>query len=371
MTGATAQQPLPRWDTIIVGQGLAGTTLAWHLTEAGERVLLLDAGRSISASRIAAGLITPITGQRLALSWRIEDMLSTARAFYARIEKRTRARFFHHRAAIRLFDGDLERDIWAKRQANASYRAFLSDPQPDVLLDPKTGDASGGGFQMETSQLDVAGYLEASCDHLAVGTDVIDWVRDVEFHGDHVSVLGAPANRVISAEGFAATRNPYFAWLPFKGARGDILTIRFEGPMAPDCLHRGIWIVPTSEPDTFRVGATYDWDHLEDVPSAEGRTEIEERLRAFIRLPYTVIDHQAAVRPIIRESKALIGLHPAIDRLGFFNGLGSKGALHAPWFAKIFADHLIDGAPIPADIDLRHRKEALQHADWRNAADTL
>lgn len=347
-----------RWDTIIVGQGIAGTTLAWHLLEAGERVLILDADQSNTASKIAAGLITPITGQRLALSWCVDDMLAAARAFYPRIERRTGTNFFHARAAIRLFQNDEEREIWAKRQSTPAYRAYLTDPQPPVLLDAAIGDASGGGFQMETAQLDVAAYLAASREHLAVRTAEIDWKRDVTFQDGHVTVLGAPANRVISAEGYAATHNPHFAWLPFKGARGDILTIRFDGPMPEDCLHRGIWIVPTATPGTFRVGATYDWDHLDDTPSTEGRAEIEERLRDFIRVPYEVIAHQAAVRPIIRESKALIGIHPQIQRLGFFNGLGSKGALHAPWFAKTLADHLVSGADIPREVDLRQRKEA-------------
>lgn len=326
--------------------------------EAGERVLILDADVANTASKIAAGLITPITGQRLALSWRVNEMLSAARAFYAHIERRTGVAFFHPRPAIRLFQNDAEREIWAKRQSSDAYREFLSDPQPPRLLDPAVGDASGGGFQMETGQLDVAAYLTASRNHIAVGTAAIDWDRDVTFYDDHVTVLGAPAHRVISAEGYAATRNPYFSWLPFKGAKGDILTIRFAGAMPSACLHRGIWIVPTAAPDTFRVGATYDWDHIDNKPSVEGRAEIEARLRAFIQVPYTVIEHQSAVRPIIRESKALVGLHPENDRLGFFNGLGSKGALHAPWFAKTFANHLVTGAEIPHEVDLRRRKEA-------------
>ena len=53
------------WDVIIVGQGLAGTTLAWHLREAGQRVLVIDACEPVTSSKIAAGLITPITGQRV------------------------------------------------------------------------------------------------------------------------------------------------------------------------------------------------------------------------------------------------------------------------------------------------------------------
>lgn len=329
--------------------------------EAGQRILVLDADQPNTASKIAAGLITPITGQRLALSWRVDEMLATARAFYARIERLTGATFFFPRPAIRLFQNDAEREIWDKRKSSDSYAKYLSAPQPDVLLDPAVGDASGGGFQMETGQLDVAAYLAASREHLAVGTAEIDWSRDVELHDDRVIVLGAPADRVISAEGFGATRIPHFSWLPFKGAKGDILTVRFDGPMPGDCLHRGIWLVPTAEPRTFRVGATYDWDNLDDTPSAEGRAEIEGRLRDFIRVPYEIIAHEAAVRPIIRESKAVVGLHPAHPRLGFFNGLGSKGALHAPWFAKTFAEFLIEGTPLPPDVDLRQRKEAAQH----------
>lgn len=355
MTDTARGKPGESWDTIIVGQGLAGTALAWHLIEQGQRVLVIDAGVPGTTSKIAAGLITPITGQRLALSWRAGEMLVAARAFYPRIEQRTGTAFFHDRTAVRLFKNDIEREIWAKRRDQPAFKTFLSEPQPASLLDPAVGDDSGGGFQMDTAQLDVAGFLAASRAHFPYHTANLDWNRDVAIDDDGVTVLGHRAERVISCEGFAATRNPHFLWVAFKCAKGDILTIRFARPMPRQCLHRGIWIVPTSDPQIFRVGATYDWRTLDNVPSISGRAEIEQRLREFIRVPYTVVNHQAAVRPIIRESKALIGLHPLHDRLGFFNGLGSKGALHAPWFADCFSRHLTHCAPLPEEFDLRRR----------------
>ena len=70
---------MPERDAIIVGQGLAGTTLAWCLLEAGMSVLVTDPEEEITSSKIAAGLITPITGQRLALSWQVETFLPAAR----------------------------------------------------------------------------------------------------------------------------------------------------------------------------------------------------------------------------------------------------------------------------------------------------
>jgi glycine oxidase len=344
------------WDAIIVGQGLAGTTLAWQLRNAGRSVLIIDACEAVTSSKIAAGLITPITGQRLALSWRVDEMLPVAQLFYADIEEQTGKKFFHARPCVRLFANEAERANWAPRSQNPAFQKYLAAAQPSPLVEAELADCSGGGFQMQAAQLDVAAYLEASTAHVPNVSAALDWQRDVTFGTETVTVLGHKAKLVISCEGYAATRNPYFSWVPFRSAKGDVLTIRVEradgAPLPPVALHRGIWVAPTAEPDVFRVGATYDWENLDGVPSAAARTEIEDKLRAFFRVPYRVIDHQAAVRPIIHESKARIGLHPAYPRLGYFNGLGSKGALHAPWFAKCFADFVVNGVALPEDVDL-------------------
>ncbi len=341
------------WDAIIVGQGLAGTTLAWHLQEAGQQVLILDAAESVTSSKIAAGLITPITGKRLSLSWREEEFLPVARAFYARIEAHTGAKFFHERQALRLFNSADERERWAHRRLQPAFQAHLVNPQPTPLLDPVLADTSGGGFAMHTAQLDVAAYLAASRRMLPYEAVQLDWERDVKFDVKEVVVQQHRTRRVISCEGYAAVRNPYFSWVPFKAAKGDILTVKFRHPMPPRCLHRGVWVAPTADPAVFRIGSTYDWGTLDQEPNPAARAEIERKLQAFCHAAYTVLDHQAAVRPIIQESKALLGLHPVQSQLGFFNGLGSKGSLHAPWFAQCFTDFLQHGIPLPEALDLQ------------------
>ena len=72
-------------EFLIVGQGLAGTALAWELIWRGRDVLVVDAGEAVTSSKIAAGLVTPITGQRLALGWRVDEMLAAARPYYERV----------------------------------------------------------------------------------------------------------------------------------------------------------------------------------------------------------------------------------------------------------------------------------------------
>jgi glycine oxidase len=344
------------WDVIIVGQGLAGTTLAWQLLMAGQRVLVLDAEQLVTSSKIAAGLITPITGQRMALSWQIDAFLPFAEQFYAAIEQRTGGRFFHTRTAVRLFGSVADQRTWMKRLEQPGYQERLTKPQPRPVLASELGAAEFGGFAMHAAQLDVGAYLAASRTAFAA-TDAyaamtLNWHHDVTIDAETVGIRQLRTRRLISCEGYGATTNPYFADVPFKAAKGEILTIRVERAMPPHSLHRDVWVAPTAEPDVFRVGSTYDWKLLDQVPTAAARAEIERKLRGLLHVPYTVLDHQAAVRPIIHLSEPIVGMHRRHQRLGYFNGLGSKGALHAPWFAHGFTNFLVHGTRLPDAMKL-------------------
>ena len=52
-------------DYLIVGQGLAGSLLAMTLVKMGKSVLVVDRYQTSSASRVAAGLLNPVTGRKL------------------------------------------------------------------------------------------------------------------------------------------------------------------------------------------------------------------------------------------------------------------------------------------------------------------
>ncbi|MBX2806866.1 MAG: FAD-binding oxidoreductase [Hyphomicrobiales bacterium] len=348
------------WDVIIVGQGLAGTALAWRLVEANRTVLLIDADDAVTSSKIAAGLMTPITGRRLHPSWRCDEFLPIARAFYKRVEARSKTRFFYDRTAIRLFQSDKEGALWAARREKPAVVAHLLSADPAELIAPAIADTSGGGFVMQAAQLDVPAYLGASRNALPFEAHRLDWKRDVHFSRDTVTVAGRKARLVISCEGAAANGNPWFSSVPFRPARGDILTLRFAEPLRPQTLHCGVWLAPTGDPQIFKAGSTYDRNNLHQEPSADGRRQIEDKLRRFMRMPYEVIDHKVALRPIVFQSRAIVGLHPEQDRLGYFNGLGSKGSMHAPWYAERFAALITHGVPLPDHIDLR--RSPLVHA---------
>lgn len=70
------------YDFVVVGQGLAGTLLSYFLHKNGKSVLIIDDNFKGSSSKVAAGIVNPITGKNFIKSWRIHDFLPEARRTY-------------------------------------------------------------------------------------------------------------------------------------------------------------------------------------------------------------------------------------------------------------------------------------------------
>ncbi len=339
---------MTEFDCIIVGQGLAGTALAWSLRWSGARVLVIDRDEPITSSKIAAGLITPITGQRLVKSWRLDELWTAALQFYRRVEEATGTALFRERPMVRLLATDGEVEFLQLRRQSLEFLALIREPQPP--LDSRAFATDRGGFEMPfAGQLDVPTYLRVSRETFQRDgggmTADLDPESDLvlDDHGVSIPRLGVQARRLIFCEGAALTSNPWFRDVILKPAKGEILTVRIPGLTETRVVHRGVWLVPLGN-GLFRVGSTYEWQQLDNRPTSQGRDEIAAKLREFLRLPFEVLDHQAAVRPIHRNQYPVVGLHPEHNQLGYFNGLGSKGTLHAPYFASQLTRQL-EGRP--------------------------
>ena len=66
------------YDIIIVGQGICGTVLSSSLILQGQKVLVIDDGSNKAASKIASGVINPVTGRRIVKTWQIDDVMPAA-----------------------------------------------------------------------------------------------------------------------------------------------------------------------------------------------------------------------------------------------------------------------------------------------------
>ncbi|RZK99243.1 MAG: FAD-binding oxidoreductase, partial [Hymenobacter sp.] len=82
------------YDYLLIGHGIAGAVLTRELRARGHSVLVYDEPRPEAASRVAAGLMNPVAGKRFALTWRAQETLPTAVAYYQALNEEFAEDFF-------------------------------------------------------------------------------------------------------------------------------------------------------------------------------------------------------------------------------------------------------------------------------------
>ena len=344
-------------DYLIVGQGLAGSLLAWSLLAKVASVHLIDNSQQHASSTVAAGLVNPVTGKRLLKADDTDRCFQAAIKLYAELANEFNQDFYHPVAMLRLFKNQAQADLLPKRLDDPDYQDYLGKSiQPGDDLYPLQ-NAMGGVLQKRTGYLDIPLLLatledffqqnemlhQARLDHaeLTQSASAISW-RDIH------------ARCCIFCEGYQAINNPWFRQLPFQPAKGEILTLKSDQIPGKHIINKGNWLIPTSTGD-FKTGSTSVWQFKDDSPTLEGRQAIENNLQQlFIDQPdYEVINQQAGIRPATRDKKPFIGLHPDYQTLGIFNGFGARGSLTIPYYAERFASFLSTGLPLPAAVDIQ------------------
>ncbi len=355
-------------DVLILGGGVAGTSLAWTLYEANRSFLLIDDGSIGSASRIAAGLVTPITGKRLNETYQWSTAFKRSDAFYRQVEERLNETIWYRSGSVRMIDDTQSTEQIQERlkQFSEVETTWLDSTWFDSTLvnDPR------GFFMSQASRLDTKRYLEKSHRFFSVygmyyrswvdlDEDIFLYPNNVYFRPSQVS-----ADYAICCRGIADQSHRLFNNARFNPVQGDILRIQLEQPIDNTTLHCNWWITPTQAEKTvgcldlmrrpkvsdWLLGSTYQWRPLDGVPSSAGRDSLLENLQQRVNVQCEVIEHNAAVRPTTFDQKPFIGMHPEHPRLGMLNGLGAKGCYLAPWCAELLSQHLFEKQPIPKEL---------------------
>ena len=340
---------------LIIGQGLAGTALAWRLHQRGVAFCVVDRDEELTSSKVAAGLVTPITGMRLNLNWRYEALYPEALAFYQNLEVLLHQRFYHEVPIVRLLRDEKAAALWEKRRLQPEVQPYLKPLQTPLVDEAFFANPHGGFEQRHSGWLDSAAFLKASRDFFqSIGAWQSGEVapESLTMLDSGLSWKGQLFSTAVFCTGWEAALHPWFHWVPFRSARGTVLSLQADTGHEQRIINRGCWLLP--RPDgSLRAGPTYelDFDHPHE-PAPSALAALDQKLRSLLVQDFTVTGTQTGVRPIIQGHQALIGRHPARPQIAFMNGLGSKGVLRAPWVARQLVDHLLDAAPIELGLDL-------------------
>ncbi|MDX1680689.1 MAG: FAD-dependent oxidoreductase [Akkermansiaceae bacterium] len=317
----------------IVGQGLAGTCLAWELWQREFPFTLIDREEG-GSSRVAAGLINPVTGKNFEPSPQITTFLPQAMEAYASAEQTLDATFWHPLPIIRFADSEKN---WDKMQAKAELPEVMQwiteGPTPMV-----GSDWRGRIILHSGGRLDTRNFLDASREFFA---------RHDCYKKGEVDFDDAPKHTVWCDGAVGLMTERYGS---HRCAKGEILTVQANWPENTIRTGAGGWLIPIGE-QRFRVGATYEWDPLDEEPTEEGRQKVKMLANQLGGPEFEIIDHEAGIRPILRRSQPLIG--PIGNEQWMFNALGSKGSLYAPGIAKELAAWLVDGEEAHPHYDIR------------------
>ena len=352
---------LNRVDLAIVGGGLAGCAMAWQANLRGLRVAIIDRCANDTSSRVAAGLVTPITGSRLALSWRYQEFFQEADTLYRLVQQAVDRSFWTVAPALRIFSGRGELELFEDRWARSEPATLPGLIHVERLSSQDLSDfeAPLGGFLMSPAgRLDTESYLRCTQVYFDQQGMFFDQWLDLDRElicsedGFHFPSLGLQAKSVCLAQGVHARTNRWFNALPLHPARGDILRVAACGPKIERTVHLDGWIVPLAT-DEFLLGATYarhGQDSCVDSPiGISAREDLIQRWQGFFPTPapdLRVLEHRAAIRPASYDRHPLIGVHAELPRLMCLNGLGSKGSLMAPRLATILLECLERSIPI-------------------------
>lgn len=337
-------------DCLIVGGGIAGINVAWQLRQSGANFHLVDPCKFDSSTSIAAGLINPITGRKFANQWNIDELMPLVESTYTSMETFLQIKCLFKKQIFKIHKNESVMEDWIKIQSSNEISPYI-DPLPNSSKYAKFLDYRFGAigifpaFHLHTKILQEHFY-KTFADSLIVEDMKYDDLKQVN---DHFHYLGNTYRYVIFCDGVAAQSNPWFNFIPFKPAKGECLIIQVPNMELEEIIMKGIMMVPI-EKDKYWIGATNTWNDLTTTPTQAAHNELNNGIRALLKLNYTILSQKAAIRPTIKDRTPVVGKHPEISNMFVLNGLGTKGTSLAPFYAKQLVAHIFNGTPINNEV---------------------
>ncbi|MDA1353799.1 MAG: FAD-binding oxidoreductase [bacterium] len=329
-------------DLLILGQGLAGSWLAYVAHKNGLTVTVIDNGHNGSATKVAAGLVDAITGKRFSLTEGVPESINETVQFYRELETEWGASLYTDNIhSERLFIDALNKEKYAKRKDWPEFSQFYAHEIKPGGSQLMTADL--GGVILKHSGLMNTNIFLETARKILIQKDAykeieVNW-DDIVISEDIISIDDIQAKRVVDCRGFQASTNPLFPELHYRNAKGEVLILKLNEPVSeiPAVYNQRYWLARQHN-GLYKFGATYEWDDLTPIPTKSGYNELISAAHILIRPEFEVLDHIAAVRCIPKKNIPYAMWHNTHKNVGIFTGLGSKGVMLAPKYARILLE---------------------------------
>lgn len=339
---------------MIVGQGLCGTLLSWYLQQEGQIFVVADNNLPNASSKVAAGVINPVTGRQYVTTWMIDELMAYAQTAYGELSGHLGMPLMQRKRIIEFFPTPDARNVFLEKLTeNDTYRHTYPDQNffnPLLNYDFGCGEISPA-FTVAVGDLLARWRVALESRKILLAETFNE--QEVEVGDEAIHYRGITARKIIFCDGVAAAQNKWFSLLPFSANKGEALIIECAGLPKEFIYKRKLTMVPMTEEGLFWIGSNYQFRFEDDQPSEAFYQSTRQVLNDWLKVPYKVVDHKAAVRPATVERRPFVGFHPVHRNVGILNGMGTKGASLAPFFAKELVQHLVHSLPITPQADVQ------------------
>ncbi|PQB08845.1 FAD-dependent oxidoreductase [Polaribacter filamentus] len=340
-------------DYIIVGLGLAGLAFAEELLAANKTFIVFE-DDSQTSSLVAGGVYNPVILKRFTPVWNAKEQLEVALPFYQKLEEKFTIKFDEKFLIKKVFKSIEDQNNWFEATDKPLLSAYL-DPKIDNQKRKGVIADFGFGNVKEAGRIDTKHLVEVYREYLKTEKKIQFEKfehQQIKFRKDHLEYKDINTDRIVFCEGFGMTKNLFFNYLPLNEVKGELIIIHAPQLEIDFLIKSTLFVLPLGD-HLYKVGATFNWSDKTSNPSEEGKSELVEKLKKVLNVPYKIIEQTAGIRPTVRDRRPLVGMHPAYNRLAILNGLGTRGVMIAPTVAKQLFNNLENDKKLDSEIDIK------------------
>ena len=251
-------------DVVVVGQGLAGTTLGVLLEAKSKAFRIIANKHRHSSSYMSAGMFNPIVFKRINKTWCADEALIALNEIDAYTTQHWKQSFLEQLPIVRCFSSLSDENLWYDKKEQVAYANVLDDDQ-SVKLPEHISANYGYGVVRGGGRMKAKEYLIAAKTKWQQTNQYCEEVFDYEelhqltdkrwqYKQEWI------ANRVVFCEGHQIKENPYFNNLPVYPNKGELLTIACEQLDVAFIINKGFFVLPLGN-HHYRVGSV-SYTHL-------------------------------------------------------------------------------------------------------------